>query len=89
VLGRHALRNALLPVITIIGLQLGALVAGQVVIEQIFAIPGVGRLFIDAIQARDVVLIQGLVLMIAAGLLLINLCTDVIYGIAEPRMRAH
>lgn len=88
VLVRHALRNALLPVITVVGIQFGVLVAGQVVIEQIFAIPGVGRLFIDAISARDVVLIQGLVLMIAAGLLAINLVTDVIYGIAEPRMRS-
>lgn len=87
VLVRHALRNALLPVITIVGIQFGVLVAGQVVIEQIFAIPGVGRLFIDAISARDVVLIQGLVIAIAAGLLMINLITDIVYGVAEPRMR--
>ncbi len=87
VLVRHALRNALLPVITVIGVQLGVLVAGQVIIEQIFAIPGIGRLFIDAIAARDVVLIQGLVLLIAAGLLSINLLTDLIYGLADARTR--
>lgn len=87
VIFRHALRNALLPVITVIGIQLGVLVAGQVIVEQVFAIPGVGRLFIDAIAQRDVVLIQGLVLMIAIGLLAINLLTDLVYGIVDARAR--
>lgn len=82
---RHALKNALLPVITVLGLQIGVLITGQVIIEQIFAVPGLGRLMVDAIASRDVVLIQGLVLFIAVGLVLINLITDVSYSIVDRR----
>jgi peptide/nickel transport system permease protein len=87
VIVRHALRNALLPVMTILGLQFGVLITGQVVIEQVFAIPGLGRLLIDAVAARDVVLIQGTVLFVAVCLVLINLLTDVGYTIADRRAR--
>lgn len=84
---RHALRNALLPVITILGLQFGVLITGQVVIEQVFAIPGLGRLLIDAVAARDVVLIQGTVLFVAVCLIFINLLTDVGYTLVDRRAR--
>lgn len=87
VIVRHALRNALMPVITILGLQLGVLITGQVVIEQIFAIPGLGRLLIDAVAARDVALLQGTVLLVAVSLIVLNLATDLCYGLVDRRAR--
>lgn len=83
----HALRNAMLPIITVIGLQLGFLLGGAVVVEEIFAVPGIGRLLIFGISNRDYPLIQGVVLVFAFTFILINLIVDVIYPIFEPRIR--
>lgn len=83
---KHALRNSLLPVITILGLQFGALLAGSVITETIFAWPGIGRLTIEAIQTRDYPLAQGCVLAIAVSYLVINLFTDLLYRLVDPRI---
>ncbi len=87
VITKHALRNALIPVISIVGLQAGALLSGAIITETIFAWPGLGRLLIDAINARDFPLVQGTVIFIALSYVLINLATDLLYGVADPRVR--
>jgi peptide/nickel transport system permease protein len=87
VLWVHALRNALMPVLSMVGLQLGALLAGSVITETIFAWPGIGRLTVQAIQTRDYPVVQGCVLTIAVGYVLVNLATDLAYAWANPRMR--
>ncbi|HUT55648.1 MAG TPA: ABC transporter permease [bacterium] len=84
---RHALRNALIPAVTIVGLQAGALLSGAIITETIFAWPGIGRLLIEAIQARDFPLVQGAVIVIALSYVLINLATDVAYALIDPRVR--
>jgi peptide/nickel transport system permease protein len=83
----HAFRNAMLPVLNIIGLQFGALLGGAVVIEQIFSLPGMGRLGLDAIFMRDFPVVQGVVLVITLSYLLVNLLIDLLYGILDPRIR--
>jgi peptide/nickel transport system permease protein len=83
----HAFRNAMLPVLTIIGLQFGALLGGAVVIEQIFSLPGMGRLGLDAIFIRDFPVVQGVVLVITLSYLLVNLAVDLLYGVLDPRIR--
>lgn len=83
----HALRNAMLPIITVIGLQLGFLLGGAVVVEEVFAVPGIGRLLIFGISNRDYPLIQGVVLVFAFTFILINLLVDLIYPLFEPRIR--
>lgn len=87
VLVRHALRNALIPIITILGLQFGALLAGTIVTETIFSWPGIGRLTVQAISARDYPLLQGCILVIAVSFVLVNLFTDVLYSFIDPRVR--
>ena len=87
VLFRHALRNGLLPVITILGLQAGALLAGAIITETVFAWPGLGRLTVQAINARDYPLLQGCILTISLSYILINLFTDAIYSVVDPRIR--
>jgi peptide/nickel transport system permease protein len=87
VVGVHALRNSLITVTTIIGLQLGALISGAVITEQIFGIAGFGRLTIDAVNQRDYALIQGVVLVAAFGYVIVNLLVDVMYSILNPRIR--
>jgi peptide/nickel transport system permease protein len=84
---RHALKNASLPVLTISGWQIGRLLAGTVVIEKIFLVPGVGRLLIDSIFARDFTMIQAIVMMVATMVLLLNLVVDLMYGWLDPRIR--
>lgn len=84
---RHALANALTPLITVIGLQAGSLLAGSVITETIFAWPGIGRLMVDAIRSRDYPLVQGCVLVIATSYIAINLVTDLAYAWADPRLR--
>ena len=84
---RHALRNAILPVITVAGFNTGYLLGGAIVIEEVFALPGMGRLALYAIYQRDYPLIQGIVLLIAAMFVLINLLTDLIYAAVDPRIR--
>lgn len=83
----HAVRNALVPVITVVGIQTGYMLGGTVIIEQVFAIPGIGRLALDAVSQRDYPLVQGTTLFIAAAFVLMNLLTDVIYSIVDPRIR--
>jgi peptide/nickel transport system permease protein len=84
---RHALRNGLIPVITVLGLQMGPLLAGAVITETIFAWPGLGRLTYQAILARDYPLVQGCILVVALTYILINLATDLLYSAADPRIR--
>jgi len=88
VIARHALRNALLPVVTIVGLQFGALLSGAVITENVFAWPGVGTLLIQAISARDYPLVQGCVLVISLCYVAVNFLTDALYAIIDPRVRA-
>ncbi|MFZ5493098.1 MAG: ABC transporter permease, partial [Pseudomonadota bacterium] len=87
VLWRHGVRNALLPVATLFGLQLGALLGGAVITETVFAWPGVGALTVDAINARDYPLLQGCVLLIATVYVIVNGLTDLAYGWIDPRVR--
>jgi peptide/nickel transport system permease protein len=87
VIRRHALKNALIPVVTVLGLQLGTLIGGAVITEYVFALPGVGRLVVDAVFARDYPLVQGVVLLIAVGFILSNLMVDLLYGWIDPRIR--
>lgn len=87
VIGRHLAKNALVPVLTISGIQLATLLGGVVVVEVVFAWPGLGRLIFDSVAARDYPVIQGAVLLIAVLFLLINLIVDVLYAIIDPRIR--
>lgn len=87
VIGRHIVRNALVPVLTIGGIQMATMLGGLIVVEVVFAWPGLGRLVFDAVAARDYAVIQGAVLLIAAMFLLINLIVDLLYAVADPRIR--
>jgi peptide/nickel transport system permease protein len=87
VLFKHALRNAAIPILTVMGLQLGSLLGGAVVTEQIFSIPGFGRLVVDAVLTRDFPVLQGVVLVAAIGIFLVNLLVDVFYALVDPRIR--
>ena len=84
---KHALRNALLPVITVVGLEFGRLLGGVVVVESVFAWPGLGRMLLEAIQARDFPVVQGSVLLFSVLLILTNFAIDVCYGVIDPRTR--
>ena len=84
---KHALRNALIPVITLLGLQFGALLAGAIVTETIFSWPGIGRLTVSAINNRDYPLLQGCILAIGLTYVLVNLATDIMYVVINPRIR--
>ena len=83
----HAFKNAMLPVVTILGIQLGSLFSGAVITETIFAVPGVGRLMVDSILSRDYPIVQAVVLLITAAVVLANLMVDVAYGVLDPRIR--
>jgi peptide/nickel transport system permease protein len=85
---KHAFRNALIPVVTIVGLQMGELLAGAIVIENVFHLPGLGRLVFLAIGQRDLPVVQGVSLLIAFLIVVVNFAVDVIYGIVDPRIRA-
>ena len=87
VIFRHAIRNGLIPVVTILGLQMGALMGGAVVTEQIFVVPGFGRLIVESVFTRDYPLVQGVVLITASAYVLINLLVDVSYSLLNPRIR--
>ena len=88
IIGGHALRNALIPVLTVIGLNAGTLLGGAVVAETVFTRPGLGRLILDAINARDYPVIQGVMILSVVVVVLLNLVTDVLYTVADPRVRA-
>ena len=87
VIGAHALRNSLITVVTLIGLQLGALISGAVITEQIFVIPGFGKLTIDSVLQRDPAVIQAVVLIAAAGYVIVNVIVDLLYSFLNPRIR--
>ena len=87
VLFKHALKNGLIPVVTIAGLYLGVLLGGTVVVETLFSWPGLGRLAVESISARDYPVIQGIILVIASGFVLVNLLVDLSYGFLDPRIR--
>jgi len=84
---RHVMKNALIPVITLIGLMIPVTVSGSVILEQIFCLPGMGRLFLEAAMNRDYTIISGVVMLIAVAILFINLFVDLIYGFLDPRVR--
>jgi ABC-type dipeptide/oligopeptide/nickel transport system permease component len=84
---RHALRNATIPVLTVVGLQFGSLLAGAVIIEQVFARQGIGRMLVTALQSRDFPVAQGGVLFVATVYVLMNLLVDLLYGAVDPRIR--
>ena len=87
VVSRHALKNALIPVITISGLQFGQLMGGAVVVESVFGLPGLGKLLVDRVLGRDYPVIQGVVLVAACGFVLTNLVVDLVYSLVDPRIR--
>jgi peptide/nickel transport system permease protein len=87
VLGKHTLRNAMIPIATVAGLQLGQLMAGAIILESVFALPGIGRLVLGAITARDLPLVQGVTLFVASTIVLINFVVDLLYGVLDPRIR--
>ena len=88
VIWTHALPNALIPVVTLSGIEFGYLLGGAVIVEQIFALPGVGRMVLDAILQRDYALVQGTVLFIAFNFMVVNLLVDLAYFALDPRIRA-
>jgi len=87
VVGKHALKNALIAVVTVVGLQIGGLLGNTIITESLFALPGVGRLMIDAVFSRDFFIVQGVVLFLAVGYVLSNLIVDVLYSYLDPRIR--
>ncbi|MDE2820025.1 MAG: ABC transporter permease [Chloroflexota bacterium] len=87
VVGKHALKNAMLPVITVIGLNFGLVISGAVLTETIFSLTGVGRTLVDSITSRDYTLVQGFTVVIAAGFVIINMVVDIMYGYLDPRIR--
>jgi peptide/nickel transport system permease protein len=87
VIGKHALRNSLTAVVTVVGLQLGALISGVVITEQIFVVPGIGKLTLDSVYNRDYPALQGVVLITASAYIIVNLITDLVYSALNPRVR--
>jgi peptide/nickel transport system permease protein len=86
VIAKHALRNSIIPVITVVGIQFGTLLGGAIIVETVFAWPGIGRLLIDAVGARDFPLVQGIVLFVAVGVVAVNLLADILYAYVDPRI---
>jgi peptide/nickel transport system permease protein len=84
---RHALRNALIPVVTILGLQFSVLIAGAIIIENVFALPGLGRLVFQSIAQHDLIVVKDLVMLFAALAILVNFIVDLLYGVIDPRLR--
>lgn len=89
VVGKHALKNALISVVTVIGLQIGGLLGNTIITETLFALPGVGRLMIDSIFSRDFFVVQGVILFLAVGYVVSNLAVDILYSYLDPRIRLH
>lgn len=87
VLFRHTLRNSLIPIVTLFGVQVGGVVAGTVVVENVFNLPGLGRLILDSIARKDYPLVQGIVLLYGTLIVLVNVVTDIVYGLVDPRIR--
>jgi peptide/nickel transport system permease protein len=87
VLFRHVLPNAAIPIVTVLGLQTGYMLGGAIVVETIFTLPGVGRMTLDAVLERNYPVVQGTLLVIGAMFMLVNLLTDILYGVIDPRVR--
>ena len=87
VLVKHTFRNAMIPVVTVVGIQLGQLLAGSIILETVFYLPGLGRLALGAINARDLPVVQGVVLFVASTIVVINVLVDILYGFLDPRIR--
>jgi peptide/nickel transport system permease protein len=87
VIGKHTFRNALIPVVTVAGIQLGHLLAGSIILESVFALPGLGRLALGAIAARDLPVVQGVTLFVAGAIVLLNFLVDLAYVLLDPRVR--
>ncbi len=88
VLWRHVLRNAMIPVLTIMGLQFASLIAGAIIVENVFQLPGIGRLVFQAIANRDLVVVRDVVLLLAATVVIVNFVVDLLYAIVDPRLSA-
>lgn len=88
VLWRHALRNAMIPVLTILGLQFAFLLAGTIIIENVFYLPGLGRLVFQAITQRDLIVVEGVVMLLVASVVLVNILVDIAYAMVDPRLRS-
>ena len=88
-LWRHVLRNALIPVVTIMGLQFANLLAGTIVIESVFSLPGIGKLIIGAISNRDLVVVSGVTLLLAGMVVVVNFVVDLLYAVIDPRVAVH
>ncbi len=86
---RHVLKNASIPILTVLGPELAALITGSFIIETVFSVPGVGRLFVQGVFQRDYGLIMGVVLFYAFVVAALNLAVDLLYGIVDPRIRSH
>jgi len=86
-LWKHALRNALIPVVTIMGLQFSFLLAGTIIIENVFYLPGIGRLIFQAISQRDLIVVKNLVILLAGAVIMINFVVDLLYAVIDPRLR--
>ena len=89
VLWRHVLRNAFVPVLTVMGLQFANLLTGTIVVEQVFSLPGLGRLIFQAIANRDVIVVRNVVMLLAAAVIVINFVVDVLYAVIDPRLKVH
>ena len=87
VLRRHALRNAMIPVLTILGLQFAFLLAGTIIIENVFYLPGLGRLIFQAITQRDLIVVEGVVMLLVAAVIIVNILVDLAYALVDPRLR--
>ena len=87
VVREHVLRNAALPVLTVVGIQLSALVVSAVVVEQVFAIPGLGSFLLDSVRNRDITAVQSTMMLLVAFTLLVNALVDIAYGVVDPRVR--
>ncbi|NPV75356.1 MAG: ABC transporter permease [Anaerolineae bacterium] len=88
VIRKHALKNALIPTITVVGLQVGVLLGGAVIVETVFAWPGVGRLMVQSIMGRDIPMVMGCIILFATGFTIVNLIVDLLYGFIDPRIRS-
>ena len=87
IIAKHTLRNAMIPILTVAGIQLGQLMAGSIILESVFALPGLGRLALGAITARDLPVVQGVALFVASSIVLINFAVDMLYAVLDPRIR--
>ncbi|CAN5235098.1 hypothetical protein BH20ACT3_BH20ACT3_11760 [soil metagenome] len=88
ILWRHALRPSSFSLMTVVGVQIGAIIGGSVVVEQLFAIPGIGRLLFDSVNQRDLIMVQGVALVIAVSYVLVNFAVDLLYSFLDPRIRS-